>query len=266
MGEEIPGGMAEYVRVSADNLIRFRDLDFAVAAAVPIAYGTAIRDAVRDRPDQAVRSYSRFRRQRRRRDRLVLQFAKMIGAARYRGRRLEPKMRTPSPSSALIIRSTTSTQDFSREAWKLSGKNGVDVMVNYTGGDTWMPSLRALKQRGKLLTCGATAGTRPATTCGSSGCGSCRSSARTAIPSRTSPRRWNTSLRAACDRLSAIALPLERGSGGRTADGRPEVFRQDRPCAVTPISAPFTSGCTSAVESLCDRACLRRTAAVRRRS
>jgi alcohol dehydrogenase len=30
--------------------------------------------------------------------------------------------------------------------------------VNYTGGDTWVPSLRCLKQRGKLLTCGATAG------------------------------------------------------------------------------------------------------------
>ena len=31
-------------------------------------------------------------------------------------------------------------------------------MVNYTGGDTWVPSLRTLKPRGKLLTCGATAG------------------------------------------------------------------------------------------------------------
>ena len=40
----------------------------------------------------------------------------------------------------------------------LSRKTGVDVIVNFTGGDTWIPSLRALKQRGKLLTCGATAG------------------------------------------------------------------------------------------------------------
>src|SRR6476619_2152633 len=51
-----------------------------------------------------------------------------------------------------------SKQDVSREAWTLSGKTGVDVVVNYTGGDTWIPSLRALKRRGKLLTCGATAG------------------------------------------------------------------------------------------------------------
>src|SRR5258708_37955855 len=44
MGEEILGGMAEYVRVPAENLIRIpANVDFATAAAVPIAYGTAIR-------------------------------------------------------------------------------------------------------------------------------------------------------------------------------------------------------------------------------
>jgi alcohol dehydrogenase len=35
------------------------------------------------------------------------------------------------------------------------------VVVNFTGGDTWVPSLRALKRGGKLLTCGATAGFDP---------------------------------------------------------------------------------------------------------
>ena len=47
---------------------------------------------------------------------------------------------------------------FSREAWRLSGKKGVDICVNFTGGDTWNPSIRTLKLHGKLLTCGATAG------------------------------------------------------------------------------------------------------------
>ncbi len=51
-----------------------------------------------------------------------------------------------------------STHDFSREAWRISGKKGVDICVNFTGGDTWNPSIRTLKQHGKLLTCGATAG------------------------------------------------------------------------------------------------------------
>jgi len=34
-------------------------------------------------------------------------------------------------------------------------------VVNYTGGDTWVKSLRCLKVGGRLLTCGATAGFDP---------------------------------------------------------------------------------------------------------
>jgi alcohol dehydrogenase len=40
---------------------------------------------------------------------------------------------------------------------------GVDVVVNFTGGDTWVPSLRCLRRGGRLLTCGATAGFDPKT-------------------------------------------------------------------------------------------------------
>ena len=35
---------------------------------------------------------------------------------------------------------------------------GYDVVVNFTGGDTFAPSLRCLRLGGRLLTCGATAG------------------------------------------------------------------------------------------------------------
>ena len=35
------------------------------------------------------------------------------------------------------------------------------MVVNFTGGDTWLPSLRCLKRGGKLLVCGATAGYDP---------------------------------------------------------------------------------------------------------
>ena len=38
---------------------------------------------------------------------------------------------------------------------------GVDVVVNYTGGDTWVKSMKVLKVGGRLLTCGATAGFDP---------------------------------------------------------------------------------------------------------
>ena len=51
--------------------------------------------------------------------------------------------------------------DFAQAVGDITGKRGVDVCVNFTGGDTWVPSLRALKHHGKLLTCGATAGFDP---------------------------------------------------------------------------------------------------------
>ncbi len=37
------------------------------------------------------------------------------------------------------------------------------MVVNYTGGDTWVPSLRCLRRGGRLLCCGATAGFDPKT-------------------------------------------------------------------------------------------------------
>src|SRR5205814_1799848 len=40
-------------------------------------------------------------------------------------------------------------------------EGGVDVVINFTGGETWHPSLRCLKRGGKLLVCGATAGYDP---------------------------------------------------------------------------------------------------------
>lgn len=157
MGEEIPGGMAEYVRVPTENLIRLAPgLDFATAAAVPIAYGTAIRMLF---GIGKIESSDLV---------LVLgasggvgiacvQIAKMLGARVIAAAGSEDKCKKLRQTGADYT-IDYSKQDFSREAWTLSGKSGVDVVVNYTGGDTWIPSLRALKRRGKLLTCGATAG------------------------------------------------------------------------------------------------------------
>ena len=60
--------------------------------------------------------------------------------------------------------------DFVKEVYAHYGKptrrgegtdRGMDVVINYTGGDTWTKSLRILKVGGRLLTCGATAGFDP---------------------------------------------------------------------------------------------------------
>ncbi len=159
MGEEIPGGMAEYVRVPVANLIRLAPhVDFVTAAAVPIAYGTAIRmllEIGKIEPSDLI---------------LILgasggvgiacvQIAKMIGSRVIAAAGSAEKCEKLAALGADYT-IDYSSHDFSREAWALSGKKGVDVVVNYTGGDTWVPSLRALRPGGKLLTCGATAGFR----------------------------------------------------------------------------------------------------------
>ncbi|TVQ29747.1 MAG: zinc-binding dehydrogenase [Geminicoccaceae bacterium] len=162
IGEELLGGLAELVRVPAKNVIAIPDqLDFERAAATPIAYGTALRMLVTRGRLQAGETV------------LVLgasggvgiasvQIAKMLGAAviAVAGSAAKCARLLEIGADHAIDMSST---DFSREAWRLSGKRGVDMCVNFTGGDTYVPSLRTLRRGGRLVTCGATAGFDPKT-------------------------------------------------------------------------------------------------------
>jgi alcohol dehydrogenase len=157
MGEAIQGGMAELARAPATHLLRLPEgIDAVTAAAVPINYGTAHRMLFTVGALQV--------------DELVLvigasggvgiacvQYAKLAGARVIAAAGSAGKCeRLRALGADFVI--DYSREDFSREAWKLSGKRGVDLVVNYTGGDTWEPSLRTLRKGGRLVTCGATAG------------------------------------------------------------------------------------------------------------
>jgi NADPH:quinone reductase-like Zn-dependent oxidoreductase len=48
--------------------------------------------------------------------------------------------------------------DFVKEVRSLTGKRGVDVVVDCIGGETWIKSLASLAKGGRLVTCGAAAG------------------------------------------------------------------------------------------------------------
>jgi len=56
--------------------------------------------------------------------------------------------------------------DFSREIRKLTGKRGVDVVLDSVGKATWKQSIAAAARGGRLLTCGATTGPDPQTDLG----------------------------------------------------------------------------------------------------
>jgi alcohol dehydrogenase len=157
MGEEVQGAFAEYCRIPADFVLPLDPrLTFTEGATIPANYGTTYRMLFTNgeiAPGDLV---------------LVLGASGGVGTATvqvvkaYGGHVIAcagtdekcEKLRALGADHVINY----SAQDFSREAWRLSGKKGVDVCVNFTGGDTWNPSIRTLKMHGKLLTCGATAG------------------------------------------------------------------------------------------------------------
>jgi NADPH:quinone reductase-like Zn-dependent oxidoreductase len=167
MGEMLDGGMAEYCLVAADQLIRMpKGVTYAEAASLPVAYGTAHRMLV---THKTVKKGDRV---------LVLGasggvgtgsviLAKLLGAEVIACASSEEKMARLKELGADEVIDYTKV-DWSKWAVEKYGKpqrrtydGGVDVVVNFTGGDTWVPSLRCLKRGGKLLVCGATAGYDP---------------------------------------------------------------------------------------------------------
>jgi NADPH:quinone reductase-like Zn-dependent oxidoreductase len=167
MGEMLDGGMAEYCLVAADQLIAMPDdVSFEEAASLPVAYGTAHRMIVTHNTIKAG-------------DRVVILgasggvgtgcvvLAKMLGA--------EVVAAAGSADKAGRLRALGADHvinykevDFSKWVIEKYGKpqrrsyeGGADVVINFTGGDTWVPSLRCIKRGGSLLVCGATAGHDP---------------------------------------------------------------------------------------------------------
>ena len=167
VGEMLDGGMAEYCLVSQEQLIPLPDaVTYEQAAALPVAYGTAHRMLI---THKTVKAGDKV---------LVLGasggvgtatvvLAKMLGAeviACASGAEKTAKLLQAGADYVVDYKET----DFSRWANERYGKpqrrsyaGGVDVVVNFTGGDTWLPSLKCIKRGGILLVCGATAGHDP---------------------------------------------------------------------------------------------------------
>ena len=167
MGEMLDGGMAEYCLVAADQLLRMPGkVSFEQAAALPVAYGTAHRMFV---THNTITKGERV---------IVLGasggvgtgcvlLAKMLGCEVIACASSEDKLKRLKEIGADHVINYKDV-DWSKWAIDQYGKpqrrnyeGGVDVVVNFTGGDTWVPSLRCLKRGGKLLVCGATAGFDP---------------------------------------------------------------------------------------------------------
>ncbi len=156
-GETVNGGASEKMAVPVRNLIRKpAALSFAEAAALPLDMLTAWHMLVARaqlRPSETVLVQAGGSGV----GSAAIQIAKFWNATVYATAGTAEKA---SRAKALGADETiVHTQvDFLEEVRRLTGKRGVDVVVEHVGGETFERSLRALAKGGRLVTCGSTSG------------------------------------------------------------------------------------------------------------
>lgn len=162
LGEDVDGGLAEYVKAPARNAIPLPDeYGYVEAAALPMVFGTAWRMVVNRGELRAGESV------------LVLgasggvgtaavQIARLAGAYVYATTGSEAKRGRLLELGADEVINYEEVA-FEEEVWERTGRRGVDLVVEGTGKATWRGSLRSVRHGGRIVTCGATTGYDPRT-------------------------------------------------------------------------------------------------------
>jgi NADPH:quinone reductase-like Zn-dependent oxidoreductase len=158
LGEHVPGGLAEYVAVRGDNVLplpaHVSDED---AASFILTNMTAWRMVVTQGkvgPGQDV---------------LVLgvgggvsstavQIAKLCGARVIVTSSSDAKLEKARGLGADVGINYKTNPEWVKQVFEVTGKRGVDVVIENVGAATWKDSIRSLKGGGRLVTCGSTSG------------------------------------------------------------------------------------------------------------
>lgn len=163
IGETAHGGRAELVKVPADQLVRVpEEVALEDAAALPLAYGTAYRMLITRGNIQGGEKM------------LVLGASGGVGVAcvqlaKMMGLEVVACASSQSKVDRLKALGADHVIDYSKGRFldairaiygkpRKTGAGGVDVAVNFTGGDTWRDTQKSVSLHGRILTCGATAG------------------------------------------------------------------------------------------------------------
>ncbi len=162
MGETCPGTFAEYFTVPQENVHPVPEgFSWEEAAAFPLVFVTAWRMLISKaqiKPGEDI---------------LILgigggvstaalQIAKAVGLRAFVTSSSDEKLQKAKNLGADVA-INYKTQDFAGEVREITKRRGVDVVVDSVGGDTYAKSLASLVKGGRLVTCGATAGSRPQT-------------------------------------------------------------------------------------------------------
>lgn len=156
-GYGVDGGDTELLAAPEYSAIRIPDeLSFEEAAAVPLVFLTAwhmLMGRARLQPGEDV---------------LVLAASSGVGSAAIQIAKLfQCRVIATAGGEAKLAKARELgadytidhyAQDISAEVKKITGKRGVDVVVEHVGVATWPKSLESLAAGGRLVTCGATTG------------------------------------------------------------------------------------------------------------
>jgi NADPH:quinone reductase-like Zn-dependent oxidoreductase len=151
------GGCAEYVRSPAANIIPIpASMRFEEAAAIPVVFLTAwhmliTRAQLQPGEDVLVLAAGSGV------GSIAIQIAKLTGARVIATASTDAKLAKARELGADEV-INHSQSDILEEVKRLTGKRGVDVVVEHVGEATWEKSVLCLAQAGRLVTCGATTG------------------------------------------------------------------------------------------------------------
>jgi len=157
IGYRRDGGYAELVAAPGVNVVpKPKNLGWAEAAALPLVLVTAWHMLVtraRVEPGEDV---------------LVHAAGSGVGSvgiqvAKLRGARVIATAGSEEKRERARALGADEVVDYTREDWpkevrRLTGRQGVDVVFEHTGAETWPGSVLSLKRDGRLVTCGATSG------------------------------------------------------------------------------------------------------------
>jgi NADPH:quinone reductase-like Zn-dependent oxidoreductase len=157
LGEHVSGTLAERVVIPATNVYRKpRGLAWAAAAAFPLVYQTAWRLVLSAGGLRAGESV------------LIhgvgggvasaaLQIAKYAGAFVYVTSSTQAKLDRAIGLGADVAIDYT-RESVPRRIRELTGKRGVDLVIDDVGRATWEDSIECVRRGGRIATCGATTG------------------------------------------------------------------------------------------------------------
>ena len=157
IGYRRDGGYAELVAVPGTNIVpKPSQLSWEEAAALPLVTVTAwhmlvTRAGVQPGENVLVHAAGSGV------GSIAIQIAKLRGARVITTASSEEKLAKARELGADETINYT-RDDWPKEVRRLTDRNGVDVVVEHTGAETWPGSIAALKNNGRLVTCGATSG------------------------------------------------------------------------------------------------------------